>query len=425
MGSTTAEVSKRIQSCMDQIVAELRGAASEVRSDRVSVFEMTEVLKTAFANRNRFDAALSRAVGALDKATEQAPDGELTVGLSCPQWLTENLQISSSAGYAQVRLARQLPSLPDTSKAFERGELSSQHASVVARSVEMVVRGGGDPIEAEGRLLEEARYRDPRDLFRWGLSLAHELAPKEMEAEEDRRVERRYLHIRELFDGGFELEGYLDPERGTRLKVAIEGVLGPRRKDDLRSPAQRRADGLDEVVRRVLNSGVLPVRGGQRPHLVISASIQTLCGNPGAPAALLDWGMGFPLSGKALRRIATDAEITPILVDDRGDPLRVGRKYRTATMKMRKALAFRDRRCVWPKCGRPPEWTQADHEQPWAKGGKTDLEGMRLLCGKHHRDLHRGWRLERQPDRSWVAHPPSRAHEVWGPAVHDPPLESG
>src|SRR5207237_1984008 len=150
---------------------ELRSAASEVRSGGVSVFEMTEVLKTAFCNRNRFDAALSRAVGALDRATQRAPEGELTMGLSCAQWLTENLHISSSAGYAQVRLARQLPSLPDTQRAFERGELSSQHASVVARSVEMVARGGGDPGEAEARLLQEAHQREPRERFRRGRGL--------------------------------------------------------------------------------------------------------------------------------------------------------------------------------------------------------------------------------------------------------------
>src|SRR5205823_8387118 len=179
--------------------------------------------------------------------------------------------------------------------------------------------------------------------------------------EGDRGVERRSLHTRELFDGGCGREGSRAPGRGARLKTAIGGVRGPRRKDDVRSPAQRRADGLDEVVRRVLDSGVLPVRGGQRPHLVISASIQTLCGNPGAPAALLDWGMGFPLSGKALRRIATDAEITPILVDDKGDPLRVGRKYRTATMKMRKALAWRDRHRAWPGCELAAERTPGDH----------------------------------------------------------------
>src|SRR5438105_7191947 len=381
MGTTLAEASRGIQSCMDQIVAHLRGAASAVDDGGLGVFEMTEVLKTAFSNRNRFDAAVSSAIGALDKAAQRVPDEELTGGLSCADWLSESLRISSSAGYAQVRLARQLPSLPHTQKAFERGELSSQHAGVVARSVEMVTRGGGDPLEAEVRLLQEAQYRNPRDLFRWGLSLVHELAPKEMEAEEQRREDRRYLHMRELLDGCLELEGLLDPERGARVKTAINAVLGPRRKDDQRSPAQRRADGLADVATRVMDRGELPVRGGQRPHLTITASIETLCGNPGAPAALLDWG--FPLSGRALRRIAGDAEITAILVDDNGDPLRVGRKYRTATMKMRKALAERDRHCVWPPgCDRPPEWSQGHHAVLWAQGGGTDIETMALLRGK-------------------------------------------
>src|SRR5437868_12603265 len=208
---------------MDGIVGCLRGAASAVENEGLAVAEMTEVLTPACSNRNRFDAATSGAIGALDRAAQRAPDEELTGGLSCADCLSENLRISSSAGYAQVRLARQLPSLPETNKAFERGELSSQHASMVARSVEMVVRGGGNPEEAEVRLLQEAQYRNPRDLFRWGLSLVHEMAPKEMEAEEQRREDRRHLHMRELLDGCFELEGLLDPERGARLKTAING----------------------------------------------------------------------------------------------------------------------------------------------------------------------------------------------------------
>ena len=100
----------------------------------------------------------------------------------------------------------------------------------------------------------------------------------------------------------------------------------------------------------------------------------------------------------------------------------MGRKYRTATPKMRKALAERDRHCVWPPgCPNPPEWSQGHHEVPWVLGGGTEIEGMSLLCGKHHRKLGRGWRLERLPDGRRVAHPPPRPIEVWGPAVHDPP----
>jgi hypothetical protein len=66
---------------MDQIIAVLRvGAAAE--NDGPDADELTDVLKVAFSQRNRFDAALTGAVGALDRVAEPAPDGELTWGLS-------------------------------------------------------------------------------------------------------------------------------------------------------------------------------------------------------------------------------------------------------------------------------------------------------------------------------------------------------
>ena len=85
----------------------------------------------------------------------------------------------------------------------------------------------------------------------------------------------------------------------------------------------------------------------------------------------------------------------------------MGRRYRTATRKMRRALDERDRRCVWPGCARPPDWTQGDHVRPWVQGGGTDIQNMRLLCGVHTRRLTRGWRLERLPDRRYAVHPPT------------------
>ena len=401
MGSIAAELADLVESGSQRVVTALRCAAA----DGLGVTELTDLLQVAFTQRNQVDAALTGAIGALDRAAEEAPDLASTMGLSCANWLRHTLHISASAAQAQVHLARALPSLPATAAAYARGELSGPHASVVVRSVEQVARGGGDGRDAEDRLLYEARERDPRDLLRSGLGLLHRLAPAEMEAEEERRHRRRYVRLAEVFDGGYELEGYLDPEGGATLKTALQGLLGPRRKDDERSPGQRRADALVEIATRVLDSGELPVRGGQRPHLTITATIETLRADPGAPAALLDWG--FPISGRALRRIARDAEITPILLSPRGDPLHVGRRYRTATPKMSRALAERDRRCVWPGCDRPPEWTQRHHaERDWALGGETNVNAMNLLCLPHHGRLRRGWRLERLPDRRVVAHPP-------------------
>jgi hypothetical protein len=105
-----------------------------------------------------------------------------------------------------------------------------------------------------------------------------------------------------------------------------------------------------------------------------AATLETLRGDPGAPAALLD--RGFPISGRALQRIAGDAEITPILLSTRGDPLRVGRKYRTATRKMRKALAERDRSVSSTRrsMGVPSAARQSTTHQP--RRGETRLALM-------------------------------------------------
>src|SRR5438309_11931416 len=126
MISSSAAISRRIRSHMDQIVAELRRAGSAVENDGLSVYGMTSVLKSAMSDRNRLEAALTGGIGALDRVSERVPDGQLAAGLSCATWLSQHCQMSSSAAHAQVRLARQLPFLPDTAKAFERGEISPQ-----------------------------------------------------------------------------------------------------------------------------------------------------------------------------------------------------------------------------------------------------------------------------------------------------------
>ena len=108
MRTTAAELSELLQSASQQVVGVLRRAASGV--DGLDTDGLTDLLKVAFTQRNQIDAALTGAIGALDVAAEKTPDGEATMALSCAEWLSHNLHISSSAGCAQVRLARQLPS---------------------------------------------------------------------------------------------------------------------------------------------------------------------------------------------------------------------------------------------------------------------------------------------------------------------------
>ena len=375
------------------------------------------LLRSALTLRNQLDSAITELVGCLDQAIQAHHDGDPTT--SCAAWLSDQLKLASGAAHSQVRLARQLRALPDTAAAFASGALSAQHATAVARTVDRVVLGGGQGQVAESMLLVEARTRSPYDLLMWGRHLRHRLNPAELADEEEQEHEKRWLNLSRRCDGSYDLEGHYDAEDGTMLKVAIDGVLGPRARDDRRSPAQRRADGLSEITRRCLDSGQLPVRGGQRPHITITATLETLRGDPGSPAAELAWG--FPISGEALRRIACDAELTPILLSRNGDPLHVGRTKRTATPRLRRALAERDRHCVWPGCDRPPDWCAGHHQQLWVRGGSTDIDQMALLCSVHHRKAHRGYRLERMPDGRLEVVPPSPGGPGFGPAIHSPP----
>ncbi len=62
-------------------------------------------------------------------------------------------------------------------------------------------------------------------------------------------------------------------------------------------------------------------------------------------------------------------------------PLDVGRRVRSVTPAIRRALDHRDGGCTWLGC-------DAHHIVHWADGGEISPGGMRLLCRKHHTCIH-------------------------------------
>jgi hypothetical protein len=202
------------------------------------------------------------------------------------------------------------------------------------------------------------------------------------------------------------VDGRLDQEGGAYLSTALDAVLGPRAKDDPRTPRQRRADALVDLCRGVLEGGgTVRGSGGQRPHLTVTATIQTLRGQPGAPAGEL---LGrFPIPSETVQRVACDAALTPMLVDETGDPLDFGRTMRTASPALRRAVVLADKHCQFPGCDRATEWCDAHHLDDWVNGGRTRRTDLRLVCRRHHRLLHEGgWRLERGHGGKLGAVPP-------------------
>ena len=101
---------------------------------------------------------------------------------------------------------------------------------------------------------------------------------------------------------------------------------------------------------------------------------------------------GGHLTIPAALRLAADADIIPVVMNDAGGIAAYGRSKRHATKKQRHALAARDGGCSFPGCDTPPEWCDSHHIIHWRDNGWTDLDNLTLLCGFHHREHEKqGW----------------------------------
>ena len=91
---------------------------------------------------------------------------------------------------------------------------------------------------------------------------------------------------------------------------------------------------------------------------------------------------------EAARRLACDATVSCIVVQEDGTPVAAGEARRVISPALRRALELRDKGCTHPGCDIPARWCDAHHIVHWADGGKTVLANLRLLCRQHHRHEH-------------------------------------
>ena len=108
--------------------------------------------------------------------------------------------------------------------------------------------------------------------------------------------------------------------------------------------------------------------------------------SPTGGQAALEEGGGIRVSAETSRRLACDAGKVLLRHDAAGAILDVGRKTRTISPALRRALASRDRHCRFPGC--EARRCDAHHVRHWADGGATKLENLVLLCRRHHRAVH-------------------------------------
>jgi 5-methylcytosine-specific restriction protein A len=171
---------------------------------------------------------------------------------------------------------------------------------------------------------------------------------------------------------------------------------------DRRPLEQRRVDGLRLLAKKALKMDDGQVAGTAVTMLVMITE-EALRSGLGM-AQLPDCGSEIPAS--IARILAADAEIVPVVLGGRSQPLDLGMGRRFFSEAQRRAMVVRDGGCVGPGCDAPPSWCDGAHIRP-AGYGSTSLDNGVLLCWRCHllHDVH-GWQLERTDGRWWWTPPP-------------------
>jgi hypothetical protein len=201
--------------------------------------------------------------------------------------------------------------------------------------------------------------------------------------------------------------------RGIDVSAASRGIGVSAESRDVSEPTsrqggsvlQQRADAAQRAFSRAdalvsLAQGYLRGDRPNRSPIEVTLTIPASSLGPGAedPLEAGELGESF-LSTEAARRLSCDAGVVEVIEDEHGVPLSVGRKRRTISGALKRALYKRDSACTFPGCTHRI-FLEGHHIKHWADGGETSLPNTALLCSSHHRHVHEyGYEIELGPDQ--------------------------
>ena len=146
----------------------------------------------------------------------------------------------------------------------------------------------------------------------------------------------RGVTLAATFDGAGVIHGDLTPECTAMVQAVLDALAAPRGGEDPRTRPQRYHDALEEAMRRLLASDLLPKRAGQPVKALVHVSFADLCqldAGSGiqdqwigvyrarwaahrAAAAVCAGDGGAWLDGDTARKVACDAMIIPVVTAD-------------------------------------------------------------------------------------------------------------
>ncbi|WP_346656244.1 DUF222 domain-containing protein [Arthrobacter sp. NicSoilB11] len=369
------------------------------------------------------------------------------------------LSISSAAAGALVEQSRRVCSLPPLLGALSAGDLSWQHARIVADETEGLTPDGASALVAhffDPDAPNPARGAAPGELvparFRAKVRAWRERHhPETLEKRHAKGVADRRMEYTPDRNGMAWLSLYLPGDTAcaiwNRTTATARGLQGP---NEHRTLTQLRPDiaasfllgaGITTAAGEAAPGGAARATGdtaaagsvsgtgstggvgkvpAPRADVLVTVPVFSLLGLTDEPA-VLDGLCPIPAS-MARRLVADGAEsFYRVLVDPRdGAPLEIGRTRYRLPETIKQWIRMRDRKCTFPGCSNHTPDNHTDHLTAWEHGGRTAVRNLAQLCPKHHRLKHaRTW----TPDPATNNGPPgwtSPTGRHYNPEHHDP-----
>ncbi len=400
--------------------------------------ELMDVSRLAAEIRRRADAVASIAAAELKRRSDPALGHSglaQRTGARTPERLLQHLTGVTKKEAGELIRVGEITATPTVDSAPDLPSwLSAVGAAVRAGSLSVaaadVIRTGlgrpceGVPAEALARaavsLVALAATVTVEQLAIHARSARDDLDEAGIADRAARLRDKRYLHLTPLPDGMTRIAGLLDPESAAIVTAAYDGATSPRRGgprfvdaderqradrlvDDPRTIEQIAVDAVVDLIRVGAATDPNRVLPRRRPEVVVHVDLADLDRRAGR--GRID-GQTAALPISTVERHICETGLVPVLFGPDNRVVDVGRTQRLFTPRQRIALAARDRGCAFPRCDRPPSWTEAHHLRPWEAGGGTSLDNGIILCRHHHLLVHdHGWGIRRVDDR-WEFDPP-------------------
>jgi Domain of unknown function (DUF222) len=242
---------------VDMVLAGLRylaaadpaALAAEAQAECLRSLEQADAIATA---------ARARILAAFTAGHGYSADADY----SPTSWLIHRTKVTKGTARGHLGWARRVMAHPQVVMALAEG-------TVLSESMARTICGWTDKLPvacrqtADNILIAAARARARKEDL---AALAAEIYARSLPEDDDNpepAFEDRQLRVETTFAGAGVISGDLTPECAAVVTAVLESLSAPAGAEDTRTREQRYHDALEDAMRRLVASGLLPERAGQ------------------------------------------------------------------------------------------------------------------------------------------------------------------